>query len=130
MRDIISSFEILYRDAKASVSTVDTKSQRQQLALSYLRSLVRRIDARLLAAETARDEVRVALALRHPPVFGFVTSEEVITGSKMDPVIIASVKLSGDRQTVHMLRGEIKSFGTQGVLPRQTFPNDRLERVD
>jgi hypothetical protein len=115
MRDIISSFEILYRDAKASVDSVDTKSQRQQLALSYLRSLVRRIDARLLDAETERDEIRVALCGRARPVFGFIPSGKAIVASPDKTPSIATVKLSGKHQTVHMLRGEIKSFGTQAV---------------
>jgi hypothetical protein len=90
--DIVGSLEILYLDAKASVESVDTKSQRQQLALTYGRSLVRRMDARLMMSEEARDEVAIALVGRAKPIFGFVAAEKV---SEVRSVKCVDVTLRG-----------------------------------
>jgi hypothetical protein len=90
--DIVGSLEILYLDAKASVESVDTKSQRQQLALTYGRSLVRRMDARLMMSEEARFEVAIALVGRAKPIFGFVAAEKV---SEVRSVKCVAVTLRG-----------------------------------
>ncbi len=108
--DIIgASLDLLYQDAKSRYGYRDGNV----LALCYVRSLVRRMEMR---AE-ARDEVRIALALRRPPVFGFISNEEKrsLTSVLPLPSKPASHHLSGQHQTVHTMRGEVKSFGTQAA---------------
>jgi hypothetical protein len=92
MNDIVGSLEILYLDAKASVESVETKSQRQQLALVYQRSLVRRMDARVMALEEMRDEVSIALCGRAAHIFGFIAPEKVC---EVRSVKFADAKLKG-----------------------------------
>ena len=66
-----------------------------------------------MMSEEARDEIAIALVGRARPVFAFIGNED-ITGSKVVPVVVASVKLSGEHRNVHALRGEI-SFGTRSA---------------
>jgi hypothetical protein len=109
---IIDSFETLYADAKTRMVT----EQGQQLLLTYGESLLRRRDARVMMLEEMRDEIAIALALRAPPIVFWIDEEKFI-GSKVVPITpapsIATVKLSGGRNNVCTLRGEITSFGTQ-----------------
>jgi hypothetical protein len=123
--DVIISLETLYRDARDSVSSVSTKSQRQQLALSYLSSLLRLRDAQLMALEEMRDEVAIALCMRAPPIFGFI--EKVCDVQKP---AVPSLKLDGRCQNRFALRGEVHNqFGSPASKNHAVVPKGQLVRV-
>jgi hypothetical protein len=91
---VITSLEMLYENAKLNVTT----KQRQELVLMYGRSLIKRLEIENDRAE----EIKIALALRSPPVFGFIASEAcVVVESK------AVVRLNGSCENIHALCGGV-----------------------
>jgi hypothetical protein len=91
---IIRSLELLRRDAKANGQLL--------LSLCYARSECRRRDVRVMALEEIRDEVMIALAMRRPPVFGFIAPEKVCEVQSIKP---ASTELQGSLNDVVALIG-------------------------
>ncbi len=111
--DLVTTLQLLREDAKSR--------DMHDLVLALGASLIRRMEMR----EEARDEIKIALALRRPPVFGFVDwcESNVPLTAHLDEanssltrnLSHAVVGLNGKCQSTHMLRGEITSFGTQAV---------------
>jgi hypothetical protein len=95
---VITSFETLCADARTRMIT----AQGQHLVLAYMRSLLRRRDARIMMLEEIRDEVAIALAGRAPPVFGFITIDSKAIDSKH-----ADIEIRGSITGHVALMGEI-----------------------
>ncbi len=101
--DLVTTLQLLREDAKSR--------DMHDLVLALGASLIRRME--------------MALALRRPPVFGFVDwcESNVPLTAHLDEanssltrnLSHAVVGLNGKCQSTHMLRGEITSFGTQAV---------------
>jgi hypothetical protein len=123
---VIKSLTLLRDDAKARGVTT---AQQQHLIIAYGRSLVRRLEDQ---AER-RDEVRIALCMRAPPIFGFlVDDEKVCEVQGAVPVVDHgkhAVKVSGSIAGRVALSGEMKRFGVSafGTL---TLPEGQLLGAD
>jgi hypothetical protein len=80
---VIESLETLRLDAKANGQLL--------LSLCYARSEFRRRDVHVMALEAMRDEVAIALALRRPPVFGFIKVCEAQNIKRVDVTLQGSI---------------------------------------
>ena len=119
---VIDSLETLCADAKIRMVT----AQGQSLVLAYMRALLRRRDTRVMILEEIRDENAIALALRRPPIFGFVSNDWCEAKSALtlnlneanselaQNLSHAVVRLSGEHKSTYTLHGEL-GFGAQAA---------------
>ena|ERR1017187_1513722 len=89
---IICSMEVLYENAKAGgVAT----AQQQELILAYGKVLIRRRHERLMQWQDEIDEIKIALAGRARPIFGFVITEKESCEEEVQSIKRADATLRG-----------------------------------